>query len=70
MRPCSSPWATGRGILFPGLFAVRFSDFFASVGIALAERALGPAHILTGARLMHLTSAVTVESALGRHRPV
>ncbi|PZH20989.1 hypothetical protein C1I97_00725 [Streptomyces sp. NTH33] len=58
------------GIFFLGQFAVHLSDLFASVGIALAERALGLVRILTGAWLMYLTFAVTVDFTLGHHWPV
>jgi hypothetical protein len=55
------------GLLFLGLFAVYFSEFFASVGIDVAERALGFFHLATGGWLMYLTYAVTVDFAIGYH---
>jgi hypothetical protein len=53
------------GLLFLGLFAVYFSDFFASVGLSLGERALGLFHLLTGCWLMYLAYAVAVDTAIG-----
>ena len=53
------------GLLFLGLFAVYFCDFFASVGVRLAERALGLFHVATGGWLMYLAYAVTVDFAIG-----
>jgi hypothetical protein len=58
------------GLVFVGLLAVYFSEFFASIGVRLAERALGLFRILTGAWLMYLTFAVTVDFALGYHWPI
>jgi hypothetical protein len=55
------------GLVFVGLLAVYFSEFFASVGVGLAERALGLFRIATGAWLMYLTFAMTVDFALGYH---
>ena len=55
------------GLLFLGLFAVYFSDFFASIGIKLGERALGLFHLATGAWLMYLAYAVAVDFAIGYH---
>ncbi|GHH87532.1 hypothetical protein GCM10018793_63680 [Streptomyces sulfonofaciens] len=55
------------GLVFLGLFAVYFSEFFVSVGVGLAERALGLFRIATGLWLMYLTYAVTVDFALGYH---
>ena len=55
------------GLLFLGLFAVYFSDFFASVGLQLGERALGLFHLATGGWLMYLAYAVTVDFAIGYH---
>lgn len=55
------------GALFLGLFAVYFADFFASIGVGLGERALGLVHLATGAWLMYLAYAVTVNFALGYH---
>jgi hypothetical protein len=55
------------GLLFLGLFAVYFSDFFASIGVGLGERALGFFHLATGGWLMYLTYAVAVDLAIGYH---
>jgi hypothetical protein len=55
------------GLVFAGLLAVYVSEFFASVGVSLAERALGLFRIVTGAWLMYLAYAVTVDFALGYH---
>jgi hypothetical protein len=55
------------GALFLGLFAVYFSDFFASIGVKLGERALGFFHLVTGAWLMYLAYAVAVDFAIGYH---
>jgi hypothetical protein len=55
------------GLVFVGLLAVYVSEFFASVGVSLAERALGLFRIGTGAWLMYLAYAVTVDFALGYH---
>jgi hypothetical protein len=55
------------GLLFLGLFAIYFSDFFASIGIKLGERALGFFHVVTGLWLMYLTYAVLVDFAIGYH---
>ena len=55
------------GLLFLGLFAVYFVDFFASVRIPLAERALGFFHLITGLWLMYLAYATVVDFAIGYH---
>jgi hypothetical protein len=55
------------GVLFVGLFAIYFSDFFASVGLKLGERALGFFHLITGAWLMYLAYAVAVDFSIGYH---
>ena len=55
------------GLVFLGLFAVYFFDFFASVGVGVAERVLGLVRLATGAWLMYLTYAVAVDLALGYH---
>ncbi|MDT7801204.1 MAG: hypothetical protein QOI78_4637 [Actinomycetota bacterium] len=55
------------GLVFAGLLAVYVSEFFASIGIAIAERALGLFRVATGAWLMYLAYAVTVDFALGYH---
>lgn len=55
------------GLLFLGLFAIYFSDFFASIGLRLGERALGLFHLATGGWLMYLAYAVAVNFAIGFH---
>ena len=55
------------GLVFLGLFAVYFFDFFASVGVGLAERVLGFFRLATGAWLMYLSYAVAVDFAIGYH---
>jgi hypothetical protein len=55
------------GLLFLGLFAVYFTDFFASIGVKLGERALGFFHLATGGWLMYLTYAVAVDFSIGYH---
>jgi hypothetical protein len=54
-------------LVFLGLFAVYFSEFFSTVGVGIAERALGLSRIVTGAWLMYLTYAIAVDFALGYH---
>jgi hypothetical protein len=48
------------GLLFIGLTCIYVSDFFASLGNALGERALGFCHLLTGAWLIYLTLAAAI----------
>ncbi len=55
------------GLLFLGLFTVYFIDFFVSIGVPLAEQALGLFHLATGGWLMYLAYAVTVDFAIGYH---
>jgi hypothetical protein len=55
------------GLLFMFLFAIYFSDFFASIGLKLGERALGFFHLVAGAWLMYLAYAVAVDFAIGYH---
>jgi hypothetical protein len=57
------------GLVFAGLLAVYVTEFFVSVGVALAERALGLFRIVTGVWLMYLAYAVTIDFALGYHWP-
>lgn len=57
------------GLLFLGLFVVYFADFFVAVGIGAAERLLGLVHVATGAWLMYLAFAVTVDFAIAYHWP-
>jgi hypothetical protein len=61
----ASDWPVG--LLFLGLFAIYFSDLFASLRITLGERALGLFHTLTGLWLMYLMFATTVDFAIGYH---
>jgi hypothetical protein len=60
-----SDWPVG--LLFLGLFAVYFFDFFASIGLKIGERLLGLFHLLTGLWLMYLAYAVVMNTALGFH---
>jgi hypothetical protein len=53
------------GLLFLGLVAVYFSDFFVALGARFFERLLGLVHVLTGLWLMYLTFAVTVNFGAG-----
>jgi len=55
------------GLVFLGLFAVYFFDFFVSIGIRVAERGLGLVRLATGAWLMYVAYAVVVDFALGWH---
>jgi hypothetical protein len=55
------------GLLFLGLFAIYFSDFFASLRLKIGERALGLFHLATGGWLMYLAFATTVHFAIGYH---
>jgi hypothetical protein len=73
------------GVLFAGLTAVYVSDFFASFKMGShtrpgrqagevietnpGERMLGLAHLLTGAWLMYLTFATTLNISSGYHLP-
>jgi hypothetical protein len=52
-------------LVFAGLTLVYVSDFFASLGVRLGERALGAVHLLTGLWLMYLTFAVVLDFAVG-----
>jgi hypothetical protein len=53
------------GLLFLGLFAIYFFDFFAAVGLRIGERLLGLFHLLTGGWLMYLAFATAVDFAIG-----
>ena len=53
------------GLLFLGLFAIYFSDFFAAIGLKLGGRALGFFHLVTGAWLMYLAFATAVDFSIG-----
>jgi len=55
------------GLVFVGLLGVYVSEFFASVGVKPAERALGLFRVATGLWLMYVAYAVTVDFALGYH---
>ncbi len=55
------------GVLFVGLFIIYFADFFVAVGISAAERLLGLVLVATGAWLMYLAFAVTVDFAIAYH---
>lgn len=57
------------GVLFVGLFVIYFADFFVAVGMGAAERLLGLVHVATGAWLMYLAFAVTVDFAIAYHWP-
>ncbi|MBV2354124.1 hypothetical protein KUM39_07060 [Streptomyces sp. J2-1] len=61
----SGDWAVG--IVFIGLFFVYACKFVMSVGVPVAERAMGLFRILTAVWLMYLTFAVTVDFTLGYH---
>jgi hypothetical protein len=52
------------GLLFCGLFAIYFFDFFAAVGVRFGERLLGLFHLLTGGWLMYLAFATVVDFAI------
>lgn len=56
-------------ILFMGLCAVYFFEFFASFGLGApaSERLLGLAHVVTGCWLMYLTYAAVLNLANGMH---
>ena len=58
------------GVLFIGLTWVYVSDFFESIGIAIAKRSLGLAHVLTGLWLMYLTFATALNFSAGWTLPV
>lgn len=53
------------GVLFVGLFLVYVCDLAIALGRPGADRALGFVHVVTGAWLMYLTFAFTVNTALG-----
>ncbi len=58
------------GLLFVGLTLIYISDFFASIGLALGERALGFWHLATGLWLMYLTFATGLNLSVGWHLPL
>lgn len=53
------------GLLFVGLALIYASDFFATIGNKLGERALGFWHIVTGLWLMYLMIGVALDFSLG-----
>ncbi|TAM66061.1 MAG: hypothetical protein EPN48_16950 [Microbacteriaceae bacterium] len=55
------------GLLFVGLALIYASDFFASIGNKLGERALGFWHLATGLWLMYLMIATAFNISLGWH---
>lgn len=58
------------GLLFIGLSLIYLSDFFASIGIKLGERALGFWHLVTGLWLMYLMIATAINLCLGASMPL
>ena len=58
------------GGLFIGLTLVYVTEFFASLGSSLGERALGFFHLGTGGWLMYLTWAVALNYTSGFHLPL
>lgn len=58
------------GLLFVGLALIYASDFFASIGVLLGERALGFWHIVTGLWLMYLMVSTAFNFALGWKLPL
>ncbi|HET7174285.1 MAG TPA: hypothetical protein VFI30_08470 [Nocardioidaceae bacterium] len=64
----ASDWPVG--LLFIGLTGIYVSDFFASIGQKLGEKSLGAWHLATGAWLMYLTFATTLNIASGFHLPL
>ena len=58
------------GLLFVGLALLYASDFFASIGVPLGERALGFWHIVTGLWLMYLMIATVYNISLGASLPL
>ncbi|GGT85692.1 hypothetical protein GCM10010289_01710 [Streptomyces violascens] len=58
------------GLLFLGLFAICFSDLFASIGLRVGEAYWASSYIATGGRLIYLAYATTVNFALAYHCPV
>lgn len=55
------------GLLFLGLFAIYFADFFVAVGVKVFERVLGLVHVATGGWLMYLAFAVAVDFSIAYH---
>jgi hypothetical protein len=54
-------------LLFAGLTCIYVSDIFASLKMAMGEKALGFFHLLTGAWLIYLMFAATLNFAAGYH---
>ncbi len=57
------------GLLFLGLTAVYFTEFFVGLGIEAFERLLGVAHTVTGLWLMYLMFATILDVASGYDLP-
>lgn len=57
------------GLLFCGLTAVYISEVFVSLRMAIGERMLGLAHIVTGLWLMYLTFATVLDVTSGYNWP-
>lgn len=58
------------GLLFVGLALIYASDFFAAIGRAWGERALGLWHLVTGLWLMYLMIAAAFNFSLGWALPI
>jgi hypothetical protein len=63
-----SDWPTA--LVFVGLACVYISEFFTSIGVGVAERALGFFHTITGLWLMYMTLATAFNLSLGWHLTV
>lgn len=57
------------GLLFCGLTAVYVAELFLSMRVAIAEKMLGVAHIVTGLWLMYLTFATVLDVTSGYSWP-
>ncbi|HEX5496295.1 MAG TPA: hypothetical protein VFX70_17150 [Mycobacteriales bacterium] len=64
----ASDWPVG--LLFIGLAAIYVADFFLSIGMKVAGRALGLFHVATGLWLMYLTLATGLNFAAGYSLPL
>jgi len=64
----ASDWPVG--VLFGGLVLIYVADFFLSIGMKAAGRALGLVHVLTGVWLMYLTLATGLNIASGYSLPL
>ena len=60
-------WAVG--VLFALLALVYVAEFFVSVGMEAAERALGLVHVVTGLWLLYLMVGTVLNIASGFHLP-